>query len=63
MTQEKLPHRKELCLQSVRGACAPLFIFFLYSPVDDLLYYIRVTVRLYFAYGFSSITYTGIFFT
>ena len=25
MTQEKLPHRKELCLQSVSGAKAPDF--------------------------------------
>ena len=26
MTQEKLPHRKELCLQSEAGADAPAFL-------------------------------------
>ena len=30
MTQEKLPHRKELCLQSETGSVEPVFLYDLY---------------------------------
>ena len=30
MTQEKLPHRKELCLQSETGSIEPVFLYDLY---------------------------------